>query len=55
MEEGVEKETRGSEELTIKLRGAVLERILEERAKREREAKRAISIAEVVREILTGR
>lgn len=39
-------------ETTVKLKGEVLERVLRERAKRERETKEAVSIAEVVKEII---
>lgn len=47
-----ESEKGVSEGVTVKLKGEVLERVLKERAKREKETKKAVSIAEVVKEIV---
>jgi len=43
---------KGSEEVTVKLKGEVLEKVLKMRGERERETKKATSIAEVVKEII---
>lgn len=40
------------EGVTVKLKGEVLETVLKERAKREKETKKPFSIAEVVKEII---
>lgn len=49
-----EEEKQGSK-VTVKLSGEVLERVLKERAKREEETKKPVSIAEVVNGLLLRR
>ena len=46
------KGERENDEVTIKIKGDVLERVLEERAKREKETKKPVSIAKAVNEII---
>ena len=52
MDTQCESEKGESEGVTVKLKGDVLEKVLKERAKRERETKRAFSISEVVKEMV---
>ena len=52
MDKKKSKGERENDEVTIKIKGEVLERVLKERAKRERETKKPVSIAEVVKGLL---
>ena len=45
---------RENDEVTIKIKGNVLERVLDVRGKRERETKRPVSMTEVVNGIIMG-
>ena len=45
---------RANDEVTIKIKGDVLQRVLDARAKREKETKRPVSMAEVVNKIILG-
>lgn len=46
------KEEERQSKVTVKLSGEVLEKVLKERAKREEETKKPVSIAEVVKGLL---
>jgi len=48
------KVERANDEVTIKIKGEVLERVLGVRAKRERETKKPVSMTEVVNGIIMG-
>jgi hypothetical protein len=54
MDKKKSKGERENDEVTIKIKGEVLERVLKERAKREKETKKPVSIAKVVNEMLLG-
>ena len=52
MSEKCKEEEKQEGKVTVKLSGEVLERVLKERAKREEETKKPVSIAEVVKGLL---